>query len=200
METPRRHAGSATVIPGCVSAIVGDSHTIDRQPGGALDSNQFWRGPEHIKRQNNGARVSNKGSRKLQRGAAALEFAIVLPILIFVLLGIVDFGMVMGAQTQVSNAAREGARTAALGSTTFKAEQAVKNAISGMPGATNSGTSVAVVCKTSSGVACSLDDSTVDTGGTVTVTLTYVHSWISPAFFGLSPTITLTGQSQMRIE
>nr|WP_300151844.1 TadE/TadG family type IV pilus assembly protein [Propionicimonas sp.] len=140
------------------------------------------------------------GSRKCERGAAALEFAIVLPVLLLLLVGIVDFGMVMGAQTQVANAAREGARAGALTGKRPQAISAATGAISGMPGATNAGTSVDVICTTDAGLACSLTDSSPDTGGTVTVTVTYVHTWLSPALLGFSPNITLHGQSQMRIE
>jgi Flp pilus assembly protein TadG len=140
------------------------------------------------------------GSRKRQRGAAALEFAIVLPVLILLLVGIVDFGMVMGAQSQVANAAREGARAGALTGSQSQAISAATNGISDMPGATNSGTNVTVACTTVSGTACSLTDTTPDTGSTITVTVTYVHTWLSPVMLGFSPTITLQGKSQMRIE
>lgn len=136
----------------------------------------------------------------MQRGAAALEFALVAPVLIMLLLGIVDFGVLMNAQSVVANAVREGARTAALGGNSFQSEAAVTSAISHMPGATKTGTKATVTCKTVSGGVCSLDDATIDTGGVVTVKLTYVHSWISPLLLGFSPNITLQGTSQMRIE
>ena len=136
----------------------------------------------------------------MQRGAAALEFALVAPVLIMLLLGIVDFGVLMNAQSVVANAVREGARTAALGGSTFQSQSAVTSAISHMAGAAKTGTKVTVTCKSAAGNACSLDDATMDTGGVVTVKLTYVHSWISPLLLGFSPNITLQGTSQMRIE
>jgi Flp pilus assembly protein TadG len=49
------------------------------------------------------------------RGAAAVEFALVLPVLLLVLCGIVDFGRALHAQVVLTQAAREGARLAALG-------------------------------------------------------------------------------------
>jgi Flp pilus assembly protein TadG len=49
------------------------------------------------------------------RGAAAVEFALVLPILLLVMCGIVDFGRALHAQVVLTQAAREGARLAALG-------------------------------------------------------------------------------------
>lgn len=136
----------------------------------------------------------------MQRGAAAVEFAIVTPVLLLMLFGMIDFGVVMGAQSVVANAAREGARTAALGGSTIASENVVRAAISELAGATNAGTQVTVTCTTAAGAACNLDDATGDTGGTVTVRLRYLHTWLSPVVLGFAPTITLTGQSRMRIE
>ncbi|NGY58035.1 pilus assembly protein [Lentzea sp. NEAU-D13] len=52
---------------------------------------------------------------KPDRGAAAVEFALVLPILLMLMCGIVDFGRALHAQVVLTQAAREGARLAALG-------------------------------------------------------------------------------------
>lgn len=51
---------------------------------------------------------------KADRGAAAVELAIVLPVLFLVIAGIVDFGRYFFTQIQVTNAAREGARAAVV--------------------------------------------------------------------------------------
>lgn len=47
-------------------------------------------------------------------GAAAVEFAIILPILVLLLGGIVDFGFAFNAQIGLSHAAREGVRFEAI--------------------------------------------------------------------------------------
>lgn len=52
--------------------------------------------------------------RNRDRGAAAVEFALVVPVLLFVVFGIIDFGRMLNAQLQVSEAAREGARAASV--------------------------------------------------------------------------------------
>jgi Flp pilus assembly protein TadG len=54
-------------------------------------------------------------------GAAAVEFALVLPFLLAVLLGIIDFGFYFSAEIAVTQAAREGARVVALGGTSSEA-------------------------------------------------------------------------------
>ena len=52
--------------------------------------------------------------RPRDRGAAAVEFALVLPLLLLVVCGIVDFGRAYNAQVALTQAAREGARLVAL--------------------------------------------------------------------------------------
>jgi Flp pilus assembly protein TadG len=49
------------------------------------------------------------------RGAAAVEFALCLPILLLLVFGIIDFGRALNAQITLTQAAREGVRLAALG-------------------------------------------------------------------------------------
>ena len=49
-----------------------------------------------------------------QAGAELVEFALVLPIMLLVFGGIVDFGLLLQRQQVVTNAAREGARLAVL--------------------------------------------------------------------------------------
>lgn len=45
-----------------------------------------------------------------ERGVAAAEFALLLPVLLTILFGIIEFGMIMYSREIVTNAAREGAR------------------------------------------------------------------------------------------
>ena len=60
----------------------------------------------------------NAGARHRDRGSATLELAIVLPVLISVVFGIIDFARMFNAEIQVSQAAREGVRLASLTTTT----------------------------------------------------------------------------------
>ncbi len=55
-----------------------------------------------------GGRQPNPHHR--QRGAAAVEFALIVPILLSLLLGVIDFGVAYGETISLQGAAREGAR------------------------------------------------------------------------------------------
>ncbi|NIF56577.1 pilus assembly protein [Burkholderia sp. Ax-1724] len=48
--------------------------------------------------------------KKKQKGVAAIEVALVLPILLLVVFGIIEFGLVLYDTAIITNAAREGAR------------------------------------------------------------------------------------------
>lgn len=49
-------------------------------------------------------------------GAAAVEFALILPVMLLIIGGIVDFGRFFFLKVELTNAAREGARAAIVGS------------------------------------------------------------------------------------
>ena len=67
---------------------------------------------------------------KRTRGAAAVEFALVLPMLIAMLLGVWDFGRLVAANQILTNAAREGGRQASTGNvSTAAVQQTVVNAL-----------------------------------------------------------------------
>ena len=51
---------------------------------------------------------------KSEKGASAVEFAIILPILIILVFGIVEFGIAFNNYITITHAAREGARIAAV--------------------------------------------------------------------------------------
>jgi Flp pilus assembly protein TadG len=56
------------------------------------------------------------------RGAAAVEFALLFPLLMLIVFGIIDFGRALNAQITLTQAAREGARLDALGEPDVSAE------------------------------------------------------------------------------
>jgi Flp pilus assembly protein TadG len=51
-----------------------------------------------------------KSKLRETKGASMVEFALVLPILILILFGIIEFGILIYNQQVITNASREGAR------------------------------------------------------------------------------------------
>ena len=74
--------------------------------------------------------------RQRDRGAAAVEMAIVLPMLLLVIAGLADLGRAFYYQIVISNAAREGARMLALNYTTAQMQARVSAAAMGISGVT----------------------------------------------------------------
>lgn len=68
--------------------------------------------------------------RKNEKGQALVEMALVLPLLIILILGIIQFGIIFNNQVAVASAAREGARAASVGATQDEINAAVNNALS----------------------------------------------------------------------
>jgi Flp pilus assembly protein TadG len=60
------------------------------------------------------------------RGAAMVELALVLPVLVLLLVGIIEAGRAYGANVALQGAARDGARLVALGSASTAVESAVR--------------------------------------------------------------------------
>ena len=132
-----------------------------------------------------------------QRGAAAVEFALLVPFLCLLLFGVVDFGYMLNRDTMINNAAREGVRTASVGGSSAEVIQTVKNFLPAMPGKLT----VTVTCTKPAGTACTSYDTGAESGGTAIVKVTYLHRWITPvgSMFG-GDTIGLVKTSRMRIE
>jgi Flp pilus assembly protein TadG len=67
-----------------------------------------------------------------ERGAVAVEFAIIFPLLLLLLVGMVEFGRIFNAQIVVTSSAREGARTMAITNDKAQAESATLIAASSL--------------------------------------------------------------------
>ena len=113
------------------------------------------------------------------RGAAAVEFALVFPLLVLVLVGIVEYGSVFNTQLMLTSAAREGARTMAVSGDAGQARTAVIDAAVGLvPALTAADVSV-------SAAACAPTTN-------VTVTIDYAKPYLTGLF---GATIGLEGKS-----
>ncbi|MHC4695525.1 MAG: TadE family protein [Planctomycetota bacterium] len=63
-------------------------------------------------------RVAHRRDSRRARAAAVVEFAVVLPVLLTILFGIVEYGYVFMVRLTVEHAAREGCRVASLSTST----------------------------------------------------------------------------------
>ncbi|SFO26646.1 TadE-like protein [Geodermatophilus obscurus] len=121
-----------------------------------------------------------------QRGAAAVEFAFIVPLLVLLVLGIAEFGHAFQVQGTLSAAAREGARVMALQNDPAAARAAVRDAAPTLdPAVTNAQITVTPA-------ACPTTDATASN---VRVTVEYPMPFLTD-FFGAG--ITLTGTGVMR--
>lgn len=71
-------------------------------------------------------------TKATERGAVAVEFALLAPVLVMLLLGITEFGRAYNTQLTLSNAAREGARVMAIDNDPATATAAATRASSGL--------------------------------------------------------------------
>lgn len=124
-------------------------------------------------------------SRASERGAVAVEFAIVAPVLVMLLLGIMEFSRAYNAQASLSAAAREGVRVMAITGNQTTARSAAKTtAVSLKPGLQDANIVFGTPCP-----------STVSTGTSpqATITITYSLSTLT----GIAGPFTLTGKGAM---
>lgn len=79
-------------------------------------------------------RVSGQDSDRGERGAGVVEFALILPLLMMLVFGVVQFGLLLNRQQALHAAAREGARVAALPATsTSDIQNRIDEALEGIP-------------------------------------------------------------------
>jgi Flp pilus assembly protein TadG len=121
-------------------------------------------------------------------GQAFVEFAIVLPVLVMLLMGILQFGLAFHNYLSITDATRVGARAAAVKRTAgacAAATTAIQNTVSAKQWST-----------ISSRITCTTPDGT-DTGDPVKVTVTYPYSIGLPGF---SASGDLTASATERLE
>ena len=119
-------------------------------------------------------------SHDSERGAAAVEFALLLPLLLMLVLGTIEFGRAYNAQITLTNAARDGVRVMAIANDPTSAKTAAKNAAA----------SVSTTIPTSD---ITLSTNACSTGNQVTLTIKYNLSTIT----GIAGPFPMTGKGVM---
>jgi Flp pilus assembly protein TadG len=156
----------------------------------------------------------NRGRRRGERGQAIVELALTLPMLLLIVMGIFDFGVMFQRYEIVTNAAREGARIGVLSGAGYSNADAQARAIQymtvggltgttrGCGGALAPGTRCAAATTSTVTIAGSSPAKTVSQ---VTVVVEYDHEYalVGPmmGLFGSSlGTVRLRAVSTMRVE
>jgi Flp pilus assembly protein TadG len=137
------------------------------------------------------ARINN------QNGASMVEFALVLPVLLLLIFGMIEFSVMLYDKAMLTNASREGARLGILydypdrittGEMNTTVDNYLQNHLISLGGASTWSTSVSGTCTTA--------------GDPITVTVTYDYNFLvlPNLMTSMAPTLTLGATTTMRCE
>ncbi|WML59145.1 TadE/TadG family type IV pilus assembly protein [Neobacillus sp. PS2-9] len=121
---------------------------------------------------------------KSENGQSLVEFALVLPLIVLLLFGIIDFSRIFHVYLTMDHAGREAARAASIGNDVSE----IKNT------AVNDATSIGL---TADRVAIS---GTRNSGTNVTITITYPITFLTPVIGEIVGSLTLKDTTTMRVE
>jgi len=123
-----------------------------------------------------------------QKGQSIVETALILPIIILILTGIIDFGLLFNNYLVITNASREAARNAAVGATDIEIASLVSNMTSSLD-STKISTSIYP------------SQSMRKKGDEVTVTIEYDNALFTPIISSIIPNpMHLNAKTVMRME
>ncbi|MBN2795031.1 MAG: pilus assembly protein [Clostridia bacterium] len=124
--------------------------------------------------------------KEKQRGQSIVEFALVIPLLLIFVMGIIEFGFMFNAYLTISSASREGARLGSLGENDAAIEIRV-DTVSDHLNLNN--------------ITVNVTPSSRSRGDMVSVTVTYDYQLITPIISNiLSPFVNLEAETVMRVE
>lgn len=140
-------------------------------------------------------------AQRTSRGQGLVEFALVLPVLLLIFMGILDFGRAIFAYNSLANAAREGARVAivdqsVVGGVPIGATEAANQATGlGLDASDVNDVNVSYLLPDLSG-ACPARA----LGCVAEVTVSYQYTAITPIISSFIGPIDLSATSQLQIE
>jgi len=129
-----------------------------------------------------------------ERGAVAAEFALLLPVILLILFGTIEFGMIMYSRELITNASREGARAGIIQVSPKPTTGAITTIVTNYLTGTGINPTAVTIAVTGAGGA---------NPATLTVTATYQYPWLIPyipTVLGFPSPLPLTGRTIMRHE
>jgi Flp pilus assembly protein TadG len=132
-----------------------------------------------------------------------VEFAVVLPVMLLLVFGIVDFGLVLHQRGLIGNAARDGARVGVVKPVSTMVTD-IRNAAWNASNIKNASTVVTVTpsCTKTVGT-CTLNNDPVTgvvAGDTIVVNVRYTYTFITPVAAVFSKTMLVESTARMRYE
>lgn len=152
---------------------------------------------------------------KDQKGASAVEFAIVLPVLLLILFGIIEFSVAFYDKAMITNASREGARKGILFNCVINGPDCdyspatgedIRDVVNDYLGVDEGSPSGRLITFSGSGAlnvtVDPVDTSTLTTGDPLTVTVSYPYNfYVLPGFIsGFMDGLTLSATTIMNME
>ncbi|WP_129689929.1 TadE/TadG family type IV pilus assembly protein [Gottfriedia acidiceleris] len=120
-----------------------------------------------------------------EKGQSLVEFALILPLLAMLLLGMLDFGRIFHAYLALDHAGREAARAASIG----KDDATIKSV------AVNDASSIKLTTDK-----ISISPSTRSSGSNVTITISYPVDFLTPVIGQIVGKLDLKSTTVMRVE
>lgn len=130
------------------------------------------------------------------RGQSLVEFALIFPIFILVLVGLFDLGRAVFAYNTISNASRESVRVAIVNQTTADVQgEALKQAVS--LGLSPTDVTISYLDPDGSGALCTAP---YGVGCVASVTVQYAYSAATPVIGQIIGPFTMTSTTEMPVE
>jgi Flp pilus assembly protein TadG len=130
------------------------------------------------------------------RGQSVVEFALVFPVFVLVLAGIIDFGLGLFSYMSMINGAREGARLGVVVSDKTNLPSTVQSRVTGMAAGLDPGELTVTTTCVRVSVACT--EPQWQPGDAVRVVVDYTYHMVWPLTFGTQ--IPMRASVEMRIE
>jgi Flp pilus assembly protein TadG len=121
--------------------------------------------------------------RHRSRGQAVVEFALIVPLFIMLLAGMIDFGIGLYRYMVIISATRDGARAGSIacGAATPSCSSVITARVNGAVGGLNLA-SLSIACVNPDNTSC--NSGSAKDGGSVTVTSVYIYHMVWPLAFG----------------